>query len=54
MIKCWETALSQMSVGEKADLGCPAATGYGASAKPGIPANSDLIFNVEVVACDDQ
>ena len=52
MIKCWESALPQMSVGEKADLGCPAATAYGASSKPGIPANSDLIFNVEVVACD--
>ena len=52
MIKCWENALPQMSVGEKADLGCPAATAYGASSKPGIPANSDLIFNVEVVSCD--
>ena len=52
MIKCWENALPQMSVGEKADIGCPAATAYGQSSKPGIPANSDLIFNVEVVACD--
>ena len=52
MIKCWESAMVQMSAGEKADLGCPAATAYGASAKPGIPANSDLIFNVEVVSCE--
>ena len=41
----------QMQVGEKADIGCPAATAYGSRAKPNIPANSDLIFNVEVVGC---
>merc|ERR1712188_159253 len=51
VISCWENALPQLTVGEKADLGCPAATGYGGVAKPGIPANSDLIFNVEVVSC---
>ena len=51
MIKCWETAVMQLSPGEKADIGCPAATAYGQSSKPGIPANSDLIFNVEVVGC---
>merc|ERR1719231_1570917 len=37
MIKCWENALPQMSVGQKADLGCPADTAYGGSEKPGIP-----------------
>ena len=42
----------QMQVGEKADIGCPSATAYGANAKPKIPANSDLIFNVEVVSCE--
>ena len=36
----------------KADIGCPSATAYGPTAKPNIPANSDLIFNVEVVACE--
>ena len=41
-----------MQVGEKADIGCPSATAYGAKAKPKIPANSDLIFNVEVVSCE--
>ena len=51
MIKCWESAALSLSPGEKADIGCPAATAYGASSKPGIPANSDLIFNVEVVGC---
>jgi len=51
MIKCWESAVLSLSPGEKADIGCPAATAYGGSSKPGIPANSDLIFNVEVVGC---
>ena len=52
VIKCWEDALVQMQVGEKADIGCPSATAYGAKSKPKIPANSDLIFNVEVVSCE--
>ena len=51
VVKCWEDAILNLSVGEKADIGCPAATAYGGTAKPGIPANSDLIFNVEVVDC---
>ena len=41
VIKCWEDAMVQMQVGEKADIGCPAATAYGSRAKPNIPANSD-------------
>ena len=40
-----------MSVGEKADIGCPAVTAYGSRAQSNIPANSDLIFNVEIVNC---
>ena len=51
VVKCWEDAIINLTVGEKADIGCPAATAYGGSSKPGIPANSDLIFNVEVVDC---
>merc|ERR1712028_70306 len=52
VVKCWEDAVLQLAVGEKADIGCPSATAYGASSKPGIPANSDLIFNIEVVSCE--
>merc|ERR1740125_20079 len=29
VIKCWDEGMIQMSVGEKADLFCPAATAYG-------------------------
>jgi len=52
VIKCWEQAIVQMKVGEKADLSCPAATAYGQRSKPNIPAGSDLTFNVEVVGCE--
>ena len=42
-----------MSVGEKADIGCPSATAYGAKAKPNIPANSDLISMLKLSAAND-
>uniref|UniRef100_A0A7S3IWM5 peptidylprolyl isomerase n=1 Tax=Strombidium inclinatum TaxID=197538 RepID=A0A7S3IWM5_9SPIT len=52
VIQCWEQAIVQLHVGDKADLGCPASLSYGATEKPGIPANSELYFNVEVVNCE--
>ena len=52
VISCWETAIVQMKVGEKADIVCPAKTAYGQRSKPNIPAGSDLTFNVEVVSCE--
>ena len=52
VISCWEQAIVQLSVGEKADVTCPASTAYGQRSKPNIPANSDLVFNVEVVSCE--
>ena len=51
VIKCWETAMTHMKKGEKADIFCPASTAYGSRAMPGIPADSDLNFNIEVVNC---
>ena len=52
VISCWEQAIVQLHVGDKADIVCPAKTAYGARSKPNIPANSDLTFNVEVVSCE--
>ena len=52
VIQCWEQAIVQLHVGDKADVGCPASLSYGSSAKPGIPANSELYFNMEVVNCE--
>lgn len=49
MIPCWTEGVPQMKVGGKAQLICPSATAYGAQPPPGIPANSTLIFEVELL-----
>jgi len=49
VIKGWNEAIPGMKVGEKRRLIIPASAAYGASARAGIPANSNLIFEVELV-----
>lgn len=50
VIPCWTESLSQLRVGAKATLLCPAATAYGErGAPPKIGANEDLIFEVELL-----
>jgi FKBP-type peptidyl-prolyl cis-trans isomerase len=49
VIKGWTEALQMMKVGGKMKLFIPPDLGYGASARPGIPANSVLVFDVELV-----
>lgn len=49
VIRGWTEALQMMKPGGKVKLWIPAELGYGPSARPGIPANSVLVFDVELV-----
>lgn len=49
VIRCWTEGVQKMKVGGKARLTCPSDTAYGARALPKIPANSTLIFEVELL-----
>ena len=50
VIRGWEQGFLGAKVGEKRTLTIPAEMGYGARAVGSIPANSTLIFDVELVA----
>jgi FKBP-type peptidyl-prolyl cis-trans isomerase FkpA len=49
VIAAWDEGLAQLKEGSTAILFVPAALGYGAQAQGPIPANSDLVFYVELV-----
>ncbi|XP_075892695.1 peptidyl-prolyl cis-trans isomerase FKBP1B-like isoform X1 [Nelusetta ayraudi] len=51
VIKAWDEAVAQMSVGQRAILTCSPDMAYGASGfPPCIPANATLIFDVELLS----
>jgi FKBP-type peptidyl-prolyl cis-trans isomerase len=49
VIPGWTEALQMMKAGSKAKLVIPPELGYGASQRPGIPSNSVLLFDVELL-----
>ncbi len=50
VIKGWDEAFAMLQQGDRATLTIPPAAGYGERAVSGIPANSILIFDVELLS----
>ena len=51
VIECWDEGFKKVPVGAKATFECPADMAYGNVMKRGIPENSDLLFDVELLGC---
>ncbi len=49
VIKGWDEGIAQLNKGAKAKLIIPSPLAYGSQSMPNIPANSILVFDVEVV-----
>ena len=49
LIEGWIIAMQQMTVGDKWEIYIPSELGYGKFSQPGIPGNSTLVFEVELL-----
>jgi FKBP-type peptidyl-prolyl cis-trans isomerase len=49
VIKGWQTGLMNTPVGSKIKLIIPPSAGFGSQTKPGIPANSTLVYDVHLL-----
>lgn len=50
LITGWQIGLRKIGKGGKINLYIPASLGYGSTARPNIPANSALIFNIDLIS----
>lgn len=50
LIRGWQIGLTQVPTGSKVKLIVPPELAYGAAARPGIPANSTLIFDIDLIS----
>lgn len=49
LITAWQIGIPKLSKGGKMTLFTPSYLAYGVSSRPGIPANSPLIFEIELI-----
>lgn len=53
LIPGWQIAIPKMRAGDRAKLLIPSYYAYGPSVKPGLPANSVLIFDISLISFAD-
>ncbi|MDN3646790.1 FKBP-type peptidyl-prolyl cis-trans isomerase [Pontixanthobacter aestiaquae] len=50
LIKAWQLAVPQMTVGDTIEIAAPASIAYGARGGNGIPGGATLLFTIELLA----
>jgi len=50
VIKGWDVGVQGMAVGGERRIVIPARLGYGSKGMPGIPANSELTFDLKMIS----